>query len=577
MRERADWWAPAIAAASVVGIAWLALLENIRRGEDVFHIVSGIVPGLIIVGSGLAIRSHRAGNRLWWVLLSAGAAWFVGDFEHTDYAALSQAAFILGQWHVPLLAVAVLAFPSGRLASLWARALAISAVCIWVVRGMSRLLLFVPPDVAGFGTRNPFLPIDDGRWWRLVDTGSGFAISAVMAGMLLLLARQWARSSAVGRRLLTPVVVAATILFVVVVVQYVAGWNSAWLGLGIYSIVWWSYGGVAIALVWGIRRLRATRSTVVDLVGDLTDAAPTRVADAVGEALGDPSLSILVWSPAAGAYLDARGAPTEPRAPAQRTVTRIEHRGSPVAALIHDSALLEDPGTLRAICTVVALTLDNASLAEQLERQLEEVDASRARLVAAGDTERRRIERDLHDGAQQRLVSVALSLKLAETRLVGVGDDATRAMLSRAVADLAEALTELRDLARGIHPSILSELGLRAALESLADRTPVPVSLDVEIPADMPRVIEATAYFAASEALTNVVKHGEASQVVITGRVADGRLRLSIVDDGRGGADPSRGTGLGGISDRVHAVGGTFRVSSPSGGGTRFEVDLPCG
>ena len=257
-------------------------------------------------------------------------------------------------------------------------------------------------------------------------------------------------------------------------------------------------------------------------------------------------------------------------------MTHIERHGEPVAVLVHDSALLEDPGLVNAVVAAVRLTIDNEQLQAELEEQLAEVAASRARIVAAADEERRRIERDLHDGAQQRLVAVALALRLAETRLGDDSDPAVRDVLAQGVKDLGEAIDELRDLARGVHPAILSESGLVAALESLVDRSPFPVRLDVDIASEPPSAIAATAYFAVCEALSNVAKHANADDVTVLAVDGDGRLRILVVDDGIGGADPAEGSGLRGIADRVATVGGRVRVESIVGTGTRFEVELPC-
>ena len=256
----------------------------------------------------------------------------------------------------------------------------------------------------------------------------------------------------------------------------------------ILEVVRWSYVALAAALAWGLRRLGQTRAAVIDLVAELgDDVPPVRLGDALARALGDPSLVLLGWSAAAGCYVDpttGRQVPGTVSAPG-RALTRIERRGRPVAALVHDAALLEDPGLVNAVVAAVRLTLDNEQLQSELESQLAAVAASRARIVAAGDEERRRIERDLHDGAQQRLVTIALALRLAETRLGDGADPAVRDVLAQGVKDLGEAIDELRDLARGVHPAILGESGLVAAIESLADRSPLDVTLDLVVHAEL--------------------------------------------------------------------------------------------
>ena len=194
----------------------------------------------------------------------------------------------------------------------------------------------------------------------------------------------------------------------------------------------------------------------------------------------------------------------------------------------------------------------------------------------AQDDERRRIERDLRDGAQQRLVSLQLSLQMLRKGLGPDADAATVAELDAASAEASAAIAEIRELARGVHPAILSEAGLGAALASLADRTPIPVLVTDDVDGRLPATVEATAYFVAAEALTNAIKHADATRVEIRTWVDGDRLRIEVRDDGRGGADPDSGSGLTGINDRVTALGGSMRIVSQAGTGTRLDVDLPC-
>jgi signal transduction histidine kinase len=216
---------------------------------------------------------------------------------------------------------------------------------------------------------------------------------------------------------------------------------------------------------------------------------------------------------------------------------------------------------------LVATAISNAQARADLA-------ASRARIVAASDETRRRIERDLHDGAQQRLVTLGLSLKAAE-QAVPPEQAGLKQELARVAAGVAGVLDELREMSRGIHPAILTEGGLRPALRALARRSPVPVRLELDVDSRLPQPVEVAAYFVVSEALANVAKHAEAARVEVSARVQAGRLKIMIRDDGRGGADPSRGSGLIGLADRVEALGGTIRVSSPAGAGTQIAVELP--
>jgi signal transduction histidine kinase len=217
------------------------------------------------------------------------------------------------------------------------------------------------------------------------------------------------------------------------------------------------------------------------------------------------------------------------------------------------------------------MALENERLAAQVRAQLDEVRASRSRIVEAADAERRRIERDLHDGAQQRLVALAMRLDQARGRAAGAG-----AIIDAASEELLQAIREVRDLAHGLHPPILTERGLAAAVDALAERGSLPVA--ATIPAGrLPADVEAAAYFLVAECLTNAAKHAGASRVVVDAALRDGALWLTVSDDGRGGADASRGSGMLGLADRLAAVGGTVEFDSPTGGGTRVMARIPLG
>lgn len=218
--------------------------------------------------------------------------------------------------------------------------------------------------------------------------------------------------------------------------------------------------------------------------------------------------------------------------------------------------------------------LEVGRLQAQLQAQLVEVRASRTRIVEAGDAERRRLERDLHDGAQQRLLGVRLALRTARMRLADGSTDSVDELLAEADAEVMDALAELRDLAHGIQPAVLTEEGIGPALAALARRTPVPVQLEVST-GRLPPAVEATAYFVAAESLANIVKHADASWARVSVATGEGRVLVAVDDDGRGGADPD-GAGLRGLRDRVEAVDGRFRVESPAGGGTHISASISC-
>jgi signal transduction histidine kinase len=246
-----------------------------------------------------------------------------------------------------------------------------------------------------------------------------------------------------------------------------------------------------------------------------------------------------------------------------------------MAAILHDPALAEDPGLVAAVSAAVRLAVENERLTAEVEAQLREVRASRARIVAAGDAERRRVERDLHDGAQQRIVSMTLALRLAQAKLGTETDPAVRESLEQASAEAKAALSELRELARGIHPQILTEAGLAAAVDNLAARAPVAVTVDIDRATRWAPEVESTAYFVVSEALTNVTKYAHAHGAVVRAREAGGMLQVEISDDGVGGADAARGTGLRGLADCLAVVDGTLEVTSPPAGGTIVRARIP--
>lgn len=576
------WLQPSwLCAPVVVLVGWLAFQQQRRLDRPWTFLVSDLVPGLLIVAAGLVIAASRPHNRCWALIVAAGFAWYVGDFEHAVDPNVALAGFAFIGWYGPLLGWALLAFPSGRLHRRRDRLL-VAALCgLFTTRSLARLLLHVPPDVAGYGVRNRFLPIADDRWWRSIEDVFAWAYPAAVLLGVGSAVKRWVGSGRPSRRMLAPALIAATVLSAAVSYEYVIGWNATIppvANVRIFYAVWWAYAAVAVSLAAGLILLRGARSAVIDVFADLADhQAPPRLGAALARALGDPSLTLLTWSPTLGEYQDGNGTAADPPDPTpDQAVTGIERQGEPMALMVHDPALLEDPGLVSAVVTAVRLTVDNDRLQAEVGAQLVEVAASRARIVAAADAERQRIERDLHDGAQQRLVTIALALRLAEARLHNEADSHAREALGQAVKDLAEAIDELRDLARGIHPAILSESGLAAALDSLVERSRLPVRLDTDLPFEPPTQIAAAVYFVVSEALTNVAKHSGATHVNVHAFAIDDSLRVEVSDDGVGGAIVGAGTGLSGIADRVATVGGQTHVHSPAGGGTRLEVELPC-
>jgi signal transduction histidine kinase len=325
----------------------------------------------------------------------------------------------------------------------------------------------------------------------------------------------------------------------------------------------------------GLMRSRLGRSRVGDLVVELGEAqAPGRARDTLADILRDPSLRIAYRRPDSADYVDETGRPISIDATAQ-AVTPIERGGEQIAALLHDPALSGDLDLLRSAVAATRLAVENERLAAEVRAQLEGVRASRVRIVEAGDTERRRVERNLHDGAQQRLLMLSLGMRRLRDRLPDGTDSTVRSQLDDLVDQLQGGIDELRELARGIHPAILSERGIAGAVASLADRSTVPVTIEHAPEERFPDPVEATVYFVVAESLANVAKYSSAGRARVSITTTNGTMEVEVVDDGLGGADPARGSGLRGLTDRVEAIGGRLTVESPSGAGTTVRAEVP--
>jgi signal transduction histidine kinase len=265
---------------------------------------------------------------------------------------------------------------------------------------------------------------------------------------------------------------------------------------------------------------------------------------------------------------------TLPSPDERRATTVIERHGTPVAVLLHDPSLKEAPELLDSVAAAAGIALENGRLHAELRARVEELAGSRARVIDAGLKERQRLERNLHDGAQQRLVALSLELSLLEAQLERDPEAGVR--LHRAKQQVAISLGELRDVARGIHPAVVSGHGLAVALEELATNAPVPVELTVSIGERLPEALEVAAYYVVCESLANIGKHAHANAATIDVARESRRVVVEIVDDGVGGADTEQGSGLRGLADRVEALGGRLRVWTPVGGGTRVRAEIPC-
>jgi signal transduction histidine kinase len=389
-------------------------------------------------------------------------------------------------------------------------------------------------------------------------------------------------------RLVNRTVVYASVTLVLLVLY---GVTTVALGVVVGSGSAWVTAVATLAAALAFRPLRARVQDVVDrrfararydgvrlvetFEDDVRDGrrAPEEIASVLADALGDPTAELLFWLPETAAYADSLGAivPEVPRD--DRARTEIQREDARTAVLLHDPSLLERRDLLDGVLAAAALSIEMARLRVEVRLQLAEVEASRTRIVEAGYEERRRLERDLHDGAQQRLVSLGVQLRRMQ-RTLPRGAQILSPALDQIVDEVSAAIGDLRQIAAGVRPARLDD-GLAAALRDLARSSPVPVEVDVT-GERVAASVEAAAYFVACEALTNAVKHAGASKVAVSACRENGTLLLRVSDDGLGGAVVRRGSGLAGLKDRVAAHGGTLEVVSPRGAGTRIEVAIPC-
>jgi len=336
------------------------------------------------------------------------------------------------------------------------------------------------------------------------------------------------------------------------------------------TVILVTFGVFGVLGLSGLFFVKRARGNVGDLVVELNRVKPGRVREALARAVGDPTLEVGLWLPDRQAWVDEQGEPLHLPPDEGRHATYIGER---LAVVVHDHDLVDQPALLEAAGSAARLALENARLQAELRAQLVELSESRARIVRAGDEERRRLERDLHDGAQQRLLALGMGLQLLHRHV----DPSVEELLAESEHELQQALRELRELAHGIHPAALTDNGLGDAVRTLAQRAPVPVTVEIDKRMGrLPGHVETAAYFVVAEALTNIAKYANASEAWITVDRRNGNAHIEIRDNGNGGATPDDGTGLKGLTDRVGALDGHLTIESPPGHGTRVTAEIPC-
>jgi signal transduction histidine kinase len=524
----------------------------------------GLLVGWSFVGTGLFAWWRRPGNRTGLLMTAAGFAWFANSLSAANDELLFTIGIALDGLFPAVVGHLLMAFPTGRLQTRLERAVIAGVyltVTVLQVPGLlfedePRSLLVVEPDQT----------LSDA--FDAMQYLVGLALIAVSA---VLLVRRWSGVSAAQRRTLTPVLWTGGAAFAVYFLS--KGFDAA--GTTVDALELLAMAAVAtvpFGFLAGLLRSRLAEGAAVgELVrrlGQVPD--PDALRAALAESLGDPTLTLAYWLPESGRFVDARGRPLSLEG---RTWTEVELKGRRIGAIAHDPALADEPQLVRTAGAAAALALENQRLSAELRARIEELHSSRARLVEAGDSERRRLERNLHDGAQSRLVALAMKLRLARGRAEGQPELA--GLLDESSEELQAGLNELRELARGIHPAVLSDRGLAPALEMLASRAPVPVEVTADADHDLPPPVKTAIYFVVSEALTNVAKYAQAGHAAVTVERGAGKVVAEVADDGVGGADLSKGSGLRGLSDRVAALDGRLVLDSPPQGGTRLRAEFP--
>jgi signal transduction histidine kinase len=532
----------------------------------------GIPQNLLWIFVGLYAWARRPTNPIgkWMIAVGFAGFTYIGGLYPASTTWLF--SHLLGPLQISLTAYVFLSFPTGHLRERTDRIVMGLAVADAVMAMFGNL-------VAEGHPLNPFYLVTDPARQQAIWTFNDVTETVLYFVVLSRVFIHWKRAPAAGRRVLTPVLIGTLPYITVLLVSrldVLLGPNDLTDMANSYPAVILPGYALPIAFLIGLLRTQLARSAVGDVVRELdAGVEPGRLVDVLRRSLGDPSLQLAYRLPDGG-YVDAEGQPViVPDATSvDRAAAPLGRAGDRSELLIHDRALDTDPELVASVAAAARLALENERLQAEIRAQLEEVRASRARIVEAGLDARRKVERDLHDGAQQQLL--ALSVRLQMARGAAAGDPRLESMLASAGTDLDAAIAELRGLARGIHPTVLTELGLGAAIENLADRAtiPVEVSLTDDRCSD---VCEATAYFVVSEALANIARHARASRAVITIGLAGEALRVEVSDDGVGGAGLEAGGGLRGLVDRVSAVGGTLVVDSPPSAGTRLVADIPCG
>jgi PAS domain S-box-containing protein len=676
-------------AALIAGGLVVALTFTSNHEENPALATSlGLFVSWSFIVAGLIGWSRRPGNRTPMLMVAVGFGVLAGGLTEANYSLPYTLGGLLGSLFIAAFVHLLLVYPGGEL---------ISRYALWLVGAAYATALLAPLFDLMFASRHTCKPhacpdnlllVSHDHGAHVVETAFWSAVAVlVLAAAFKLLVGRWHRATPTLRRILRPVYLAGALSLLLLSVGFIVTPFSGVGSIVVAIALILTFTAVPFLFLTGLLGTTLARSAGMRTIfREIPERATAgEVEEGLREALRDPAAEVAYWYDEGGHYVDVDGNRFElPPDTRRRVVTRLDYADAPVAAIVHDAALRQEPELLETITGAARIALERDKLLVEVraraeryrallqampdlmfriahngaylsynapsprdlywhdvvgltvwdrlppeladrivaagreaidrgtpqvieytlnfdgetrhyegrfapsgdeeflmivreiterKRQQEEVEASRARILAAGDEARRKLERNLHDGAQQRLVSVSLSLRLAQNHL---RDDPAEAekLMEASRHELAQALEELRELARGIHPAILTDRGLEAALDALAARAPLPVEI-VGPDCRLPPAIEAAAYYVVSESLANVTKYAQASSVEVRVACSNGNALVEVADDGIGGANPLRGSGLRGLADRVASLSGKLAVESPRGAGTRVRAEIP--
>ena len=680
------YFGPAALLAGALAVALTVASDH--EEHPALAIALGLFVSWSFILAGLIGWSRRPQNRTGMLMVAVGFGVLVGSLSEANYSIPYTLGALFGSLFIAAFLHLLLAYPSGELLSRAARVLIVAGYATAFLAPLLDSLFPARHTCKPRACPDNLVLVSYNHAAHITATVAWMTVSVLLfAATFVLLVGRWRKATPALRRILRSVYLAGGLSVLLLAIGFILTPFSGVVNTVVVVALIATFTAVPFLFLAGLLGTTIARTAGIGAIFTAVPerASPGEVQEGLRQALRDRTAEVAYWYDEGGHYVDVEGQHFElPPNTRDRVVTRLEYADSPVAAIVHDAALLEEPELLDAITNAARIALERDKLLVEVKaraaryrallqaipdlmfrisrdgrylsynapdpsdlihpevvgltvwdrlpgeladrvleagrsavdrgtpsvieyalefedetrhyegrfaasgddeflmivreitdrkRQQQELEASRQRIVAAGDDARRKLERNLHDGAQQRLVSLSLSLRLVQSQL-RKSPDAAEEILEASREELAQALEELRELARGIHPAVLTDRGLEAALEALAARAPLPVEIAGKC-SKLPPSVEAAVYYVVSEALANVTKYAQASSVKVTVEHLNGSALVEVADDGIGGADPLRGSGLRGLADRVSSLSGKLAIHSPPGEGTRVRAEIP--